>query len=91
MRGDLIAVYSLLGTGSEQAALDLFTLLFSQRTQANGLKLHQGRFRLDTMKKFFTDRVVDHRNKLPTEVIMDPASWMAFKKHLDNSLIFFNF
>ena len=66
LRGDLIA---------------LLQYLKGAWTGGNGLKLRQGKFRLDIRKHFFTERVVKHWNRLHREVVESP-SLDVFKNRL---------
>ena len=82
LRGDLTAAFQYLKGVYKQGREWLFTRVDSDRTRGNGLKLRQGRFRLDIRRRLFTQRVVTHWNRLPKEAV-DAPSLDAFKAGLD--------
>jgi len=62
-----------------------FSRVCGDRTTTNGVKLKEGRFRLDIRKKSFTVRVVRHWNRLSRDVL-DAPSLATFKVSLDKAL-----
>ena len=83
--GDLIVAFQYLKGAYKQEGEQLFMRVDSDRTRGNGFKLRQGRFTLDIRRKFFTQRVVMHWNRLPKEAV-DAPSLEAFQARLDVAL-----
>ena len=87
LQRDLIGreAFQYLKEAYKQEGEWLFTRVDSDMIRTIDFKLRQGRFRLDAKRKFFTQRVVTHWNRLPKEVV-DAPSLEAFKARLDVAL-----
>jgi len=85
LQGELIVAFQYLKGAYKLEGERLFLRVDSGRTRRNGLKLRQGWFRLDIRRKFFTQRVVMHWNRLPKEVV-DVPSLEAFNTTLEVAL-----
>ena len=83
--GDLTVAFQYLKEAYKQDGEWSFMRVDSDRTRGNGFKLRQGKIRLDIRKKFYTQRVVTHWNRLPQGVV-DAPSLEAFKARLDVAL-----
>ena len=85
IQGDFIAAFEYLKGESKQEGEQLFAWIGSDRARGNDFKLRQWIFRLDIRRKFFTQRVLMHWNRLPRETV-DVPSLEAIKARLDVAL-----
>lgn len=59
--------------------VSLLSHVANNRMRGNGLRLHLGKFKLDRRKAFFTQRAVNHWNRL-YRVVVDLPLLRLFKK-----------
>lgn len=83
LRGDLITLNNSLTGGYNQLRVGIF-LQAEDRDKVRGYRLKRQweRFRLGIRKKFFTDGVMGHRNRFPSDVVETPSP-EVFKESLD--------
>ncbi|KAJ7425708.1 hypothetical protein WISP_22356 [Willisornis vidua] len=71
--GDLINSCERLRGGCQEDGARLFLVVSSNRTRSNGHKLKHRRFHLNLNKNFFTMRVSEHWNRLPSMIMESPS------------------
>ena len=77
----MIQVYKILN-GIDKVDKDLLFTMSNNPTRGHPLKIFKKRYRLRVRGHFFSNRVVDGWNDLPTEVVTAP-SLNAFKSRLN--------
>ena len=85
LRGDLVNASKHLQGGCQEDGARLFPVVPSDRTRGNGHKLKQRKLQLNMKKNFFTLRVTEHWNRLPTGAVESP-SLEIFQPRLDTVL-----
>jgi len=85
LRGDLIETYKIL-TGKEKIKSDQFQKATTTELRGHRLTVSnctKKSSRLELRKHSFSQRIVDHWNKLPDDVVPQLATISTFKRRLD--------
>ena len=78
-----LETYKIL-TGKEKINSDqLFQKATTTKLIGHNLKLYKKSSRLELRKHSFSQRIVDHWNKLPDDVVVSAATISTFKRRLD--------
>ena len=86
LRGDLIEVFKISHNFYDPLTTkNLFTFNTSSITRSNGFKITKVRTNTSLFKNFFTNRIVNPWNSLPTDVV-NVETVNAFKNSLDRHL-----
>jgi len=81
--GEIINVYKYLkGGGRQMDEVRCFSVMCSNVTRNNGLKIVHRKFHTNMWSKFFTVRVTEHCNRLSRETVQSPPI-KIFKTLLD--------
>ena len=84
MRGDLRETYKIMKGIDKIETGKLFPLAGETRTRGHGLKIRGNRFRTELRQNFFTQRVVNLWNSMPSEAI-EATSLNVFKARIDQT------
>jgi hypothetical protein len=82
-RGDLIEVFKIIKGFEKVDYNNFFKLTHSGRTRGHRYKLSKSRSRLDIRRNFFSQRIVNDWNKLPT-IVVEADSINSFKNRYDS-------
>lgn len=84
LRSNFITIYSFLMREDRKCSVDLWCLVIGCE---RWLKAASVKFRLDSSKEDFSERVLKHLDKFPREVVTD-SSLLVFNKYSDNAFIY---
>jgi len=84
-RDPTVTFQYLKGAYKQTGGDRLFTWSDIDRIRENSFKQREGRLKLDIRRKFFTQKVVRHWNRLPSEAV-DAPSLEVSKAKLDGTL-----